>query len=157
MGYSICSKTKAIAKDGSTVDFYLSHTRNTKAAKRFLSKTLKDYYKYDSPNKINTDKNPAYNDAIAQLKNENSNYKNIEHRKVKYLNNIIEQDHGRIKRLIKPMLGFKSMKTANATITGYEWMRMFKKGQFNIWTKMRNKPEAVFINELFDVYCPKYI
>ena len=148
---------RAIAKDGSTVDFYLSHTRNTKAAKRFLSKTLKDYYKYDSPNKINTDKNPAYNDAIAQLKNENSNYKNIEHRKVKYLNNIIEQDHGRIKRLIKPMLGFKSMKTANATITGYEWMRMFKKGQFNIWTKMRNKPEAVFINELFDVYCPKYI
>jgi transposase, IS6 family len=55
------------------------------------------------------------------------------------------------------MLGFKSMKTANATITGYEWMRMFKKGQFNIWTKMRNKPEAVFINELFDVYCPKCI
>ena len=63
----------------------------------------------------------------------------IEHRKVKYLNNIIEQDHGKLKRLIKPMLGFKSMKTAHATITGYEWMRMFKKGQFDIWTKTERK------------------
>ncbi|APC96845.1 hypothetical protein KX01_390 [Francisella frigiditurris] len=36
-------------------------------------------------------------------------------------------------------------------------MRMFKKGQFNIWTKMRNKSEAILINELFDVYCPKFI
>ena len=148
---------RAIAKDGSTVDFYLSHTRNTKAAKRFLSKVLKNYDKYDTPSKINTDKNPAYNDAIAQLKSENDNYNDIEHRKVKYLNNIIEQDHGKLKRLIKPMLGFKSMKTANATITGYEWMRMFKKGQFDIWTKMRDKSEANFINELFDIYNPNCI
>ncbi|WP_212789829.1 hypothetical protein [Francisella halioticida] len=49
------------------------------------------------------------------------------------------------------------MKIANATITGYEWMRMFKKGQFNILTKMRNKSEASFINELFDVYSPNCI
>ncbi|WP_150467987.1 IS6 family transposase [Francisella sp. SYW-9] len=143
---------RAVTKDGYTVDFYLSHTRNTKAAKRFLSKTLRNF-KYDIPNKINTDMNPAYNNAISELKAENDDYSHIEHRKEKYLNNIIEQDHGKLKRLIKPMLGFKSIKTANATILGYEWMRMFKKGQFDTWTKFRNKSEADFINELFDVYC----
>jgi IS6 family transposase len=54
----------------------------------------------------------------------------LEHRRVKYLNNIIEADHGKLKRLIKPTLGFKSMKTAYTTIKGFEVMRMFKKGKF---------------------------
>jgi len=57
----------------------------------------------------------------------------LEHRQVKYLNNIIESDHGKLKRLIKPTLGFKSMKTAYATIKGFEIMRMFKKGRFDLW------------------------
>jgi transposase, IS6 family len=47
----------------------------------------------------------------------------------KYLNNIIEADHGKLKRLIKPTLGFKSMKTAYATLKGFEVMRMFRKRQ----------------------------
>ena len=55
----------------------------------------------------------------------------VEHRQVKYLNNVIESDHGKLKRLIKPNLGFKSMKSAYATLKGFEVMRMFKKGQFN--------------------------
>ena len=49
------------------------------------------------------------------------------------------------------MLGFKSMKSANATITGYEYMRMFRKGQFDMWTKWRNQSEVEFIHGLFDV------
>ena len=52
----------------------------------------------------------------------------LEHRQVKHLNNIIESDHGKLKRSIKPTLGFKSMKTAYATIKGFEVMRIFKKG-----------------------------
>ena len=57
------------------------------------------------------------------------------HPQVKYLNNIIEADHGKLKRLINPVRGFKSMKTAYATIKGFELMRMFKKekGQLDIW------------------------
>ena len=141
---------RAVTKCGATVDFYLSHTRNTKAAKRFLSKVLKNY-QYDIPTVLNTDKNPAYNEAIAELKRENNQYSQIKHRKVKYLNNIIECDHGKLKRLIKPMLGFKSMKSANATITGYEYMRMFRKGQFDMWTKWRYQSEVEFIHGLFDV------
>jgi len=57
----------------------------------------------------------------------------LEHRQVKYLNNIIESDHGKLKRLIKPTSGFKSMKTAYATVKGFEVMRMFKKGRFDFW------------------------
>ena len=55
------------------------------------------------------------------------------HRQVKYLNNIIEADHGKLKRLINPVRGFKSMKTAYATLKGFELMRMFKKGQLDMW------------------------
>jgi transposase-like protein len=142
---------RAIDKHGDTIDFYLSHTRNTKAAKRFLSKTLKTS-KYWITAKINTDQNPAYNQAIAELKAENQSYAHIEHRKVKYLNNRLESDHGKLKRLIKPMLGFKSMKSANSSITGYEVMRMFKKGQFDSWMNAKAVNEAQFINELFEVY-----
>jgi methenyltetrahydromethanopterin cyclohydrolase len=49
------------------------------------------------------------------------------------MNNIIESDHGKLKHLIKPTSGFKSMKTAYATIKGFEVMRMFKKGNFSFW------------------------
>jgi transposase-like protein len=45
---------------------------------------------------------------------------------VKYLNNRLEGDHGKLKRLIKPPLGFQSMKTAYATIKGFEIMRMIR-------------------------------
>ena len=141
---------RAIDKHGDTIDFYLSHTRHTKAAKRFLSKALK-VNKHWVPSKINTDQNPTYNQAIAELKVENEAYAHIFHRKVKYLNNRIESDHGKLKRLIKPMLGFKTMKSAYSTITGYEYMRMFKKGQFDFWMKFKNMTEAQFIGNFFDV------
>ena len=48
---------------------------------------------------------------------------------VKFLNNIVEQDHRRIKRLVRPGLGFKSFVTASRTIAGYEVMAMIRKGQ----------------------------
>ena len=53
----------------------------------------------------------------------------MEHRQVKYLNNVLEADHGKLKQLIKPVRGFKSMKTAYATIKGFEVMRALRKGQ----------------------------
>jgi transposase, IS6 family len=57
----------------------------------------------------------------------------MEHRQIKYRNNVIEADHGKLKRLIKPTLGFKSMKTAYATIRGFEVMHAFRKGQAKLW------------------------
>ena len=55
------------------------------------------------------------------------------HRQVKYLNNVIEADHGKLKMLIKPVRGFKSMPTAYATIKGFEVMRALRKGQARPW------------------------
>tara|TARA_Y100000588_G_C14000296_1_gene815342 strand:+ start:410 stop:820 length:411 start_codon:yes stop_codon:yes gene_type:complete len=133
-----------------TLNFYLSHTRNTKAAKRFLSKLVKGRKGW-LPQKINTDKNPAYGVAITELKADGKLHPDIEHRQVKYLNNRIEADHGKLKILIKPMRGFQSMKTAYATIKGVEVMRMFKKKQFDFWM-YGNKNEGSFINQLFELY-----
>ena len=115
------------------MDFYLSSTRNAKAAKRFLGKILRRMKEYEKPDTINTDLAPSYGQAIRELKEEGYLGEEVLHRKVKYLNNRIEADHGKLKRLIKPTLGFKSMKTAYATIKGFEVMRMFKKGQFDMW------------------------
>ena len=61
-----------------------------------------------------------------------------QHRQVKYLNNIIEADHGKIKQLIRPVRGFKSMKTAYATIKGFEVMRALRKGQAAIFNLTRD-------------------
>lgn len=124
---------RALDKDGNTIDFYLSSTSSINAAKRFLNKALKSMKKYAHPNTINTDKNQIYARAIAKLQTEGVCSLGLEHRQIKYLNNIIESDHGKLKRLIKPTLGFKSMKTAYATIKDFEVMRMLKKGRFDFW------------------------
>jgi transposase, IS6 family len=51
----------------------------------------------------------------------------VRHRTSKYLNNRIEADHGALKRLIRPTRGFQSMKTAYATIKGFEIMRLIRR------------------------------
>ena len=77
----------------------------------------------------------------------------LEHRQVKYLNNRLEADHGKLKRLIHPVRGFKSMKTAYATIKGFEVMRMFKKGQMKAWQYQPGiKGEICLVNRQFNVY-----
>jgi IS6 family transposase len=106
-----------------------------------------------TPRVINTDKNPAYGEAIAELKKEGRLPKDTQHRQVKYLNNRLEGDHGKLKRLIRPTLGFQSMKTAYTTIKGFEVMRMFKKGQFTAWIDaIGGGTEARSINRLFGLY-----
>ncbi len=111
------------------VDFYLSSRRNSKAAYRFLGKILNNVKKWQIPRFINTDKAPAYGRALALLKREGRCPSDVEHRQIKYRNNVIECDHGKLKRIIDATLGFKSMKTAYATIKGIEVMRALRKGQ----------------------------
>ena len=114
---------RAINKDGATPDFYLAARRNTKVAKRFLAAALKRSRDW-IPRVINTDRNPAYGETIAELKREGAIPADLEHRQAKYCNNRLECDHGKLKRLIHPTLGFQSMKTAYATIKGFEIMRI---------------------------------
>ncbi len=120
---------RAVDSDGNTIDFYLSHTRNAKAAKRFLGKVLGGFKEWEKPRVTNTDKAAAYGPAITDLKKARKCPTDTEHRQVKYLNNVVEADHGKLKRLIKPTLGLKSMKSAYATIKGFEVMRALKKNQ----------------------------
>lgn len=61
---------RAVDKLGNTIDFYLSATRNTKAAKRFLGKALKGLKSWEQPRVINTDKAPTYAAALGELKDE---------------------------------------------------------------------------------------
>ncbi len=124
---------RAVDKRGHTIDFYLSHRRSLRAAKTFLAKALNGFKDWERPATINTDKAPAYEGALKDLKLQGKCCPRLHHRQVKYLNNTVEADHGKLKRLIKPTLGFKSMKTAYATIKGFEVMRMFRKGQLNPW------------------------
>jgi transposase-like protein len=91
-----------VDKLGNTIDFFLSPTRNTKAAKRFLGKALQGLKDWEKPRVINTDKAPTYAAALAELKAEGKCPNETQHRQVKYLNNVIEADHGKLKQLIPP-------------------------------------------------------
>ena len=55
----------------------------------------------------------------------------IDMRQSKYLTNILEQDHRAVKRIVRPMLGFKSFRSARALIAGIETAHMIRKGQLN--------------------------
>src|SRR5512142_1807333 len=140
---------RAIDKEGATLDFYLADRRNAKAARRFLAKALRRSRDW-TPRVINTDKNPAYGEALRQMKRDDPNVGIIGHRQAKYLNNRIEADHGPIKRLWRATLGFKSMKTAYATIKGFEVMRMIRKRQC-ILLEPGVTGEVRFVNKLFDL------
>jgi Transposase and inactivated derivatives len=119
---------RAVDSDGDTIDFMLSAKRNRKAAKRFLKKALSSDHN-QIPRTITVDKNPAYPPAIDKLKNDRMFPRNVGIRQIKYLNNIIEQDHRSIKRIVNPMLGFQSFQSANKTLKEIEAMNMIKKGQ----------------------------
>ncbi len=96
---------RAVDSRGRTVDFYLSSRRNSKAAYRFLGKILNNVKKLADPRFINTDKAPAYGRALALLKREGRCPSDVEHRQIKYRNNVIECDHGKLKRIIGATLG----------------------------------------------------
>jgi transposase, IS6 family len=72
-------------------------------------------------------------------------------RQSKYLNNLVEQDHRFIKRLVKPGMGFFSFETAWRTLQGYEAMHIIKKGQMQGVKKGDSLRQATFIAKLFGV------
>ena len=115
---------RAVDKAGDTVDFLLTAKRDRRAASRFLRKSIEQC---GTPAKITIDKSRA-NAAAIEDYNRDLN-PSIELRQVKYLNNMVEQDHRAIKRLTRPMLGFKSFWSAAITLAGIEIMHMIRKGQ----------------------------
>ena len=118
---------RAVDKHGQLIDFMLSDRRNTRAAYRFLRKATKMMSGYP-PCSITTDRLASYPKAIRRLQSKGLLSKDVEHRTSKYLNNVIEADHGALKRVIRPTRGFQRMETASATLRGFEVMRMIRRG-----------------------------
>jgi len=123
---------RAVDTTGGTVDFLLTAKRDRKAALRFLCKATGQH---GCPEKITIDKSGANTAALESFNAENA--ADIEIRKIKYLNNIVEQDHRAVKRVVRPMLGFKSFRLAAATIAGIELMHMIRKAQMRATGKLR--------------------
>ncbi|SDQ31717.1 IS6 family transposase [Pseudovibrio sp. Tun.PSC04-5.I4] len=121
---------RAVDKQGKTVDFMLSETRDEEAATRFFEEAIGNNI---LPEKVVMDKSGANKAGLTNI--------NICHFlsgcwlsfidiiQVKYLNNIVEQDHRFIKRITKPMMGFKAFRSAAATLDGIEVAHMIRKGQ----------------------------
>jgi transposase, IS6 family len=141
---------RAVDSTGDTIDFLLSPKRDASAAKRFFQKALR------SPNHprrrvINVDGNPAYPRAIAELKRTRELGRRCRCRPVRYLNNVVEQDHRAIKRRVRAMQGFRSFDSAWRMIQGIETVNMIRKGQIRWLPKDDILGQAAFIAGLFAV------
>lgn len=115
---------RAVDRDGDTVDFLLTAKRDLAAARRFLARAID---LHDFPEKITIDKSGANTAAIDSIIADTG--VTLIRRQSKYLNNIVEQDHRAVKRITRPMLGFKSFWCAARIIAGIETVHMIKKGQ----------------------------
>ena len=140
---------RAVDKHGRLIDFMLSDRRNTRAVHRFLGKALWTM-RHRPPSSITTDQLGSYPKAISRMQREDKLPGSTKDRTYKYLNNIIEADHGR-SRESSDNTGFQTMKTAAATIMGFEVMQMIRRGHC-LTCKPNVKDEVHFVNKLFDVF-----
>src|ERR1043165_9094691 len=119
---------RAIDSTGATIEFMLSARRDVSAAKRFFKKMLRADHRR-LPFTISVDKNAAYPEAFTASQKEKVLPHDCKLRRVKYLNNIIEQDHRFVKKRVRACLGYRSFDTAERTLQGVEAMNMMRKGQ----------------------------
>ena len=129
---------RAEDRAGDTIDFLLRAHRDLAAARRLFERAID---LHGVPHRITIDKNGANTAAIAGLCADSG--ADIEIRRSKYLNNIVEQDQRAIKRIVRQMLGFKNFHCARALIAGIETMHMLKKGQLDcpkFQTSVRSGP-----------------
>ncbi|MBD2023778.1 IS6 family transposase [Leptolyngbya sp. FACHB-711] len=141
---------RAVDSQGNTLDFMLSAKRDGKAAAQFFPKVLKGQHT-QLPRVVTVDKNAAYPVAIDALKAEETIEKETELRQSKYLNNIIEQDHRNIKRIMKPMMGFRTFNSARRTLSGIEAMNIIRKGKVKGIVQGDIVSQVRFIEAIFGI------
>jgi transposase, IS6 family len=139
---------RAVDSTGATVDFLLSARRDAAAAKRFFQKALRSDG-HPRPRVINVDGNPSYPTVIEELKRAGGLGRRCRCRPVRYLNNIVEQDHRAIKRRVRASQGFRSFDSAARTIQGIETVNMIRKGQVRWLEKDDITGQIAFVTGLF--------
>ncbi|MEO7128003.1 MAG: IS6 family transposase, partial [Rhodoferax sp.] len=135
---------RAVDKGGDTVDFLLRARRDHAAARAFFECAIN---LHGVPEKITIDKSGSSTSAIVSIRADSG--LSIEMRQSKYLNNIVEQDHRAIKRITRPMLGFKSFRCARILIEGVEVMHMIRKGQLGAIKDRASSPANQFYSLAF--------
>jgi putative transposase len=115
---------RAVDKEGKTVDFLLTAHGDMATARRFFDKAIRENGASD---KVTMDKSGANKAAVDEI-NRSQEVPTIVHQ-IKYLNNIVEQDHRAIKRVTRPMLNFTSFRSASNVLAGVELMHMIRKDQ----------------------------
>jgi transposase-like protein len=141
---------RAVDKQGNTIEFMLSAKRNVTAAKRFFKKMMRADHRR-LPFTVSVDKNAAYPEAFSTSQKEKMLPHDCKLRRVKCLNNIIEQDHRFIKKRVRSCLGYRSFDTAERTLQGVEAMNMIRKGQVKRLDKSDAMDQAKFVESLFHV------
>jgi transposase-like protein len=141
---------RAVDKDGNTIEFMLSAKRDVSAAKRFFKKLMRAEHRR-LPFSISVDKNAAYPEAFSTSQAERIVPKDCKLRRVKYLNNVIEQDHRFIKKKVRASQCFKSFHTAERTLEGMEAINMIRKGQVKRLAGSDALGQATFVASLFGI------
>ncbi len=139
---------RAVDKDNQTIEFILSAKRDVSAAKRFFKKVMRADHRR-LPFSINVDRNAAYPDAFTASQAEQVLPQDSKLRRVKYLNNVIEQDHRFVKKRVRAAQCFKSFGTAQRTLDGIEAMNVVRKGQIKRLASEDMIGQAKFVRSLF--------
>ncbi len=141
---------RAVDKEGQTIEFLLSAKRDVSAAKRFFKKMMgADHRRL--PFSISVDKNAAYPEAFTSSQDAKILPKDCQLRRVKYLNNVIEQDHRFIKKKVRASQCFKRFHTAERTLEGIEAVNMMRKGQVKRLSGNDAIGQAKFVASLFQI------
>ena len=141
---------RAVDKEGNTIEFMLSAKRDVSAAKRFFKKMMRADHRR-LPFSISTDKHASYPEAFTSSQEEKVLPLDCRLRRVKYLNNVIEQDHRFVRRRWRAMQCFRSFHTAERTLEGVEAMHMLRKGQVKRLDGRDAGGQAKFVASLFQV------
>jgi transposase-like protein len=141
---------RAVDKEGQTVEFTLSARRDVSAAKRFFKKLMRAEHRR-LPFPIRVDKNAAYPEAFSTPQVEKIVPKDCKLRRVKFLNNVIEQDHRVVKKKVRASQCFKRFHTAGRTLEGIEAVDMVRKGQIKRLAGSDAQGQATFVQRLFGI------
>ena len=143
---------RAVDSTGATIEFLLSARRDADAARRFFQKALRSPG-HPRPRVINVDGNPSYPKVVTELKRSGELRRCCRCRPVRYLNNVVEQDHRGITRRVRAMQGFRAFHSAQRTIQGIEVVNMIRKGQVRWLAKGDIVGQVAFVDRILGI-CP---